>query len=51
MKDPMYDYVFKHKTTKARLSFEARSIEEATAILATMVSTVADWDMKRYKHK
>lgn len=51
MKDPMYDYVFRHKITKARLSFEARSMQEATHILATMVNSVADWNMKRYKHK
>jgi hypothetical protein len=51
MKNPMYDYVFKHKVTKARLSFESRSVEEAIQVLATMVSTIADWDMKRYKHK
>ena len=51
MKNPMYDYVFKHNITKARLNFEARSIEEAISILATMVNTVADWHMKRYKHK
>ena len=51
MKDSMYDYVFKHKITKARLSFEARSMQEAISILATMVNTIADWDMKRYKHK
>ena len=47
----MYDYVFKHKVTKARLSFESRSVEEAIQVLATMVITIADWDMKRYKHK
>jgi hypothetical protein len=51
MKNPMYDYVFKHRITKARLSFESRSIEEATIILARMVNNVADWDMKRYRHK
>jgi hypothetical protein len=51
MKNPMYDYVFRHRITKARLSFEARSMQEATSILATMVNTVADWDMKRYRHK
>ena len=51
MKNPMYDYVFKHRITKARLSFESRSIEEATIILARMVNSVADWDMKRYRHK
>jgi hypothetical protein len=51
MKNPLYDYVFRHNTIKARLSFQARSIQEATIILATMVSTIADWNMKRYKHK
>jgi hypothetical protein len=46
-----YDYVFQHKKTKAKLKFESRSIEEATQLLANMVNSVADWDMKRYKHK
>jgi hypothetical protein len=51
MKDPMYDYVFRHRITKARLSFTSKSIQEATNVLATMVNTVSDWDMKRYRHK
>lgn len=51
MKNSMYDYVFKHKITNARLSFEAKTIQEATIIFAKMVNSVADWDMKRYKHK
>ncbi len=46
----MYKYVFRHKLTKAKLTFENRSIEEAIQLLAIMVSTVADWDMKRHKH-
>jgi hypothetical protein len=51
MKDSMYDYVFRHNKTKAKLSFEARSVQDAIIILSSMINTVADWDMKRYKQK
>jgi hypothetical protein len=51
MKDPMYDYVFRHNITKAKLRFEARSVQDAINILSSMINTVADWDMKRYKQK
>jgi len=51
MKNPMYKYVFNHRMTKAKLSFECRAMSEAIMLLATMVNTVADWDMKRYKCK
>jgi len=51
MKDSIYKYVFRHNITKAKLSFEAKSVQNAIIILSIMVNTVADWDMKRYKQK
>ena len=51
MKNSMYDYVFKHKTIRAVLRFNARELEDAIQLLATIVNSVQDWDMKRYKCK
>lgn len=41
-------YVFEHKYTKARLSFESDSDQEAIMTLGKLCQTVMDWRMRKY---
>lgn len=51
MKESTYYYVFRHKHIKAKLKFESTDIDTAIEVLSTLVVSVIDWDMKRYKNK
>lgn len=46
-----YQYVFTHRKTQSRLRFIAKEFNEAILILSSLVNTVHEWDMKRYKCK
>lgn len=49
-KERTYRYVFKHTTSGATLKFDCKSIQEATILLSTIVSSVGDWDMRRFRY-
>ena len=49
-KERTYKYVFKHITSGATLKFDCKSIQEATILLSTIVSSVGDWDMRRFRY-
>jgi hypothetical protein len=42
-------YIFQHRATKARLSFEAESDQEAIMTLGRLCQTVMDWDMRKFR--
>jgi hypothetical protein len=46
-----YQYIFTHKKTQAKLKFIAGEFNEAITLLSTLVNTVCEWDMKRFKFK
>ena len=48
-KERTYKYVFKH-ISGATLKFDCKSIQEATILLSTIVSSVGDWDMRRFRY-
>ncbi len=42
-------YIFEHKATKARLSFESDSDQEAIMTLGKLCQTVMDWKMRKFR--
>jgi len=44
-----YKYVFTNYKEKTKLSFIETTLEQAIIKLARMVSSVAEWDMKKFK--
>jgi hypothetical protein len=51
MKDTRYKYVFTHCVQQAKLKFEATTIQEAVRIIGSLVSSVEEWNMKRFRIK
>ena len=42
-------YLFQHKPTGAKLSFEADNDQAAIMTLGKLCQTVMDWDMKKFR--